>query len=98
MSEHDVMNGTHEDAGAVAPVDVLAAAKARKEAAADDARQAKVIYQAEVDQLDAQVSALNERLKLLRAEIKNCDTIIGNATKTVKVGGRSTTAPAKGRK
>lgn len=95
MSEHDVMNGAHEDVEQHAPVDVLAAAKARKDAAAADALEARTIYQAQVDQLEAQARAINDRVKLLRAEIRNCNSIIGSATKTVKVGGAQ---PAKGRK
>lgn len=84
MSETHQDNGQHE--AIEAPTMDL------KAQIAEQARQLRAGYVAEIDQLEAQRAELHERVKLLKAEVENIDKINANATKVVKARGRTQSA------
>lgn len=88
MSDTDQVNGQHDEhedfGGMPQPVSVID----RKKRQAAENQELRSIFVSERDQLEAERSALWERIKILNAEVKNCDDIDEKLTKQIKAAGR----------
>jgi predicted nucleic acid-binding Zn-ribbon protein len=91
VSDTDQANGQHtehEDFGGMPqPLSVID----RKKRQAADNQELRAIFVSERDQLEAERSSLWERIKVLNAEVSNCDDIDGKLTKEIKAAGRQPT-------
>lgn len=99
VNDTDQVNGQHDEHETIDGTPVALSVADRKKRMAQEAQELRVIFVAERDQLEAERSALWERVKVLNAEIANIDAAGEKVTKVVKAAGRVTTpaTPARGK-
>ena len=100
MNDTDQVNGQHDEHETISGTPAALSVADRKAQMAREAQELRVIFVAERDQLEAERSALWDRVKVLNAEIANIDAAGEKVTKVVKAAGRAapaTTVKGKGR-